>query len=170
MKTLITATALILSMGGTAIAQDLSGPVKARQGQFNIMAINLGILGAMAKGEAEYDAAAAQAAADTLVAISMVNQAPLWPAGSDNGSLEGTRALPAIMENFDDFATIWASFGEGAMAMQAAAGGGAQAIGGATVSYTHLRAHETVLDLVCRLLLEKKHLQHNLSLRHNSLS
>ena len=33
------------------------------------------------------------------------------------------------------------------------------------VSYTHLRAHETVLDLVCRLLLEKnktKHLQtHN---------
>src|SRR5665811_1579850 len=25
----------------------------------------------------------------------------------------------------------------------------------ATVSYTHLRAHETVLDLVCRLLLEK---------------
>src|SRR5665811_68538 len=24
------------------------------------------------------------------------------------------------------------------------------------VSYTHLRAHETVLDLVCRLLLEKK--------------
>ena len=33
------------------------------------------------------------------------------------------------------------------------------------VSYTHLRAHETVLDLVCRLLLEKKkqttNTQHN---------
>ena len=27
---------------------------------------------------------------------------------------------------------------------------------GTPVSYTHLRAHETVLDLVCRLLLEKK--------------
>ena len=25
-----------------------------------------------------------------------------------------------------------------------------------TVSCTHLRAHETVLDIVCRLLLEKK--------------
>ena len=24
------------------------------------------------------------------------------------------------------------------------------------VSYTHLRAHETVLDIVCRLLLDKK--------------
>ena len=28
------------------------------------------------------------------------------------------------------------------------------------VSYTHLRAHETVLDLVCRLLLEKKKTKH----------
>ena len=28
------------------------------------------------------------------------------------------------------------------------------------VSYTHLRAHETVLDLVCRLLLEKKNKAH----------
>ena len=27
------------------------------------------------------------------------------------------------------------------------------------VSYTHLRAHETVLDLVCRLLLEKQKTQ-----------
>ena len=28
------------------------------------------------------------------------------------------------------------------------------------VSYTHLRAHETVLDLVCRLLLEKNNRLH----------
>ena len=34
------------------------------------------------------------------------------------------------------------------------------------VSYTHLRAHETVLDLVCRLLLEKKK-QSNLVLHHH---
>src|SRR5664280_802984 len=32
----------------------------------------------------------------------------------------------------------------------------APATGPRPVSYTHLRAHETVLDLVCRLLLEKK--------------
>ena len=30
-----------------------------------------------------------------------------------------------------------------------------QLTGTISVSYTHLRAHETVLDLVCRLLLEK---------------
>ena len=27
-----------------------------------------------------------------------------------------------------------------------------------TVSYTHLRAHETLMNLVCRLLLEKTHM------------
>ena len=31
------------------------------------------------------------------------------------------------------------------------------------VSYTHLRAHETVLDLVCRLLLEKKNKYYNIN-------
>ena len=34
------------------------------------------------------------------------------------------------------------------------------------VSYTHLRAHETVLDLVCRLLLEKK--THQRTNKHTS--
>ena len=33
------------------------------------------------------------------------------------------------------------------------------------VSYTHLRAHETVLDLVCRLLLEKKKKKHMKEIR-----
>ena len=37
-----------------------------------------------------------------------------------------------------------------------------------TVSYTHLRAHETVLDLVCRLLLEKKQTKHN-TYRHPTI-
>ena len=36
----------------------------------------------------------------------------------------------------------------------------------AAVSYTHLRAHETVLDLVCRLLLEKK--KNTLTLAHSA--
>ena len=57
----------------------------------------------------------------------------------------------------------------GAMAHQRQRGGGVVGAGVAVgdqfgggpaglvpVSYTHLRAHETVLDLVCRLLLEKK--------------
>ena len=35
------------------------------------------------------------------------------------------------------------------------------------VSYTHLRAHETVLDLVCRLLLEKKKHPHHTLTTHS---
>ena len=34
-------------------------------------------------------------------------------------------------------------------------------VGAGPVSYTHLRAHETVLDLVCRLLLDKKESTNN---------
>ena len=34
-----------------------------------------------------------------------------------------------------------------------------------SVSYTHLRAHETVLDLVCRLLLDKKNCQLSVSFK-----
>mgnify|MGYP003381565673 CR=1 FL=1 len=36
------------------------------------------------------------------------------------------------------------------------------------VSYTHLRAHETVLDIVCRLLLEKKNKTHKLYLYNDT--
>ena len=46
--------------------------------------------------------------------------------------------------------------------------GGRLRLGVGAVSYTHLRAHETVLDLVCRLLLEKKknnNTKYNLSTR-----
>ena len=39
-----------------------------------------------------------------------------------------------------------------------------------SVSYTHLRAHETVLDLVCRLLLEKKKYITTLSKSSSSLT
>src|SRR5665811_1695930 len=38
-----------------------------------------------------------------------------------------------------------------------------------TVSYTHLRAHETVLDLVCRLLLEKKKNNKKNKIKNNNI-
>lgn len=113
-----------------ALAQeDFSAQLKARQGQFRIMALNLGILGGMAQGQRDYDAAAAQAAADTLVAVSMIQQGPHWPEGSDNMGTDGTRALPSIWENNDDFTAKWLAFGDAAKAMQAAAGTGKDALG-----------------------------------------
>lgn len=116
---------------GTAVyaQDDFSGQLKARQGQFRIMALNLGIIGDMAQGKTEYNAEAAQAAADTLVAVSMIQQAPMWPAGSDDMSIEGTRAQGTIWDQNDDFLSKWADFGTGAKAVQAAASGGVEALG-----------------------------------------
>jgi cytochrome c556 len=115
--------------GTAAAAQDTPAAVKARQGQFRIMAINLGILGSMAKGETEYNAEAAQSAADSLVAVSMIGQAPLWPAGTDEMSIDGTRAKAEIWDNLDDVLAKWGAFGDAAKEMQAAAGTGQDALG-----------------------------------------
>lgn len=119
-----------LACSTAAYAQeDFSAQLKARQGQFRIMAINLGILGGMAQGKTEYNAEAAQAAADTLVAVSMIQQGPMWPDGSDDMSIDGTRAQPNIWEQNDDFLAKWSDFGTAAEAMQAAASGGAEGLG-----------------------------------------
>lgn len=115
-----------------AFAQDdFSANLKARQGQFRILALNLGILGGMAKGEIAYDAETAQMAADSIHAVSMVKQSPmtLWPEGTDEMAIDGTRALPAIWENWDDFASKWSALGEAAAGLQSAAANGQEAIG-----------------------------------------
>ena len=57
--------------------------------------------------------------------------------------LEGTHVRAQLARNLDRFAKI--------TGIQRAYN---------SVSYTHLRAHETVLDLVCRLLLETKNNYH----------
>src|SRR5665811_2236835 len=54
---------------------------------------------------------------------------------------------------------VWAKASTRSWRRAGAAGSGDMErayLGCGPVSYTHLRAHETVLDLVCRLLLEKK--------------
>ena len=128
MKVLALST-LCAALALPAMAQDFSGQLKARQGQFRIMAINLGIIGDMAKGEAEYDAEAAQSAADSIVAVSMINQGPLWPEGSSEMDLDGTRAKVEIWDNFDDFASKWGAVNEKAMGLQEVAATGQEALG-----------------------------------------
>ena len=52
----------------------IAAAVKARQAQMTLYAFNLGALGAMAKGEAEYDAGVAAGAS----AVSHVNDSGFW--------------------------------------------------------------------------------------------
>lgn len=128
MKTTATAIAVIVALTTTAAAE-LPQPVKARQGQFNIMALNLGVLGGMARGAVEYDAAAAQAAADSLVAVSTLAQTAMWVPGTDNMTIDGTRAEPAIWDNLGDVISKWEAYGAAAKELQAVASDGQGALG-----------------------------------------
>ena len=74
-----------------------------------------------------------------------------WNCLSPNGGGEPTGALAeAINKSFGSLAAFKEEFSKTSIGT----------FGSGSDSSTHLRAHETVLDLVCRLLLEKKKTQH----------
>lgn len=127
-RTTLAMAAAIAMTTTTSFAQDVSAAVGARQGQFKLMALNMGVLGNMARGNTEYDAAQATAAANNLVAISMLDQSFHWPEGSDNMAIDGTRALPAIWENLPDVVMKWQAFGAAATGLAAEAGNGLDAM------------------------------------------
>ena len=123
--------ALVLGCAGAALAATalyadshaaMHPAVKARQAQMQLYAFNLGALGAMAKGEAEYNAEAAQGAADNLVKLSSLAAAPMWAPGTDDMSIEGTRALATMWDNFPDVMTKATALADAASAMADAAG------------------------------------------------
>ncbi len=127
----------------TATAQDnqFGLQIAARQGVMAYRQLQLGVLGAMAKGEVEYNAEAAQKAADNLLTAATVDMSMLWPKGSDSDATAGTRALPAIWAEGSDIGAKAMALVEAATAMQAAAGtgpdelkGAMQSVGGACVA------------------------------------
>lgn len=98
--------ALILATAGTAFADGHDGAppeIAARHGLMTNYSFNLSILGAMAKGEAEYNAEIAAVAAANLAAVAGTDQSLLWTAGTDNVAMTGTRAMPKIWEDSAGF-------------------------------------------------------------------
>ncbi|HCQ66541.1 MAG TPA: cytochrome C554 [Rhodobacteraceae bacterium] len=116
------AAVAIAVFAGPGAAQDVPAAVKARQSQMQLYAFNLGTLGAMAKGEAEYDAEAAQGAADNLVALTSLAAGPMWAPGTDDMSIDGTRTLATMWDNFPDVMAKGTALAEAAGGMAAAAG------------------------------------------------
>ena len=130
-RTIIT-SAVIVATAGLAFAGGHGGnpAVTARKAHMQLYAHNLGILGAMAKGEVEYNAEAAAAAANNLASLSTLNQASYWVPGTSNAELgEETRALPAIWEAGSNAAAIGGQMAEAAAALAAVAGNGQEALG-----------------------------------------
>lgn len=133
MKTLVIAALGLLPLSGAALAEEgpFAAPVEARQGIMRYYAINLGTLGAMAKGEAPYDAAQAKVAADALAAGASLDTSMLWPKGSDKDAHPDTAALPAIWADGADVGGKVKLLREAAVAMQTAAPAGLEQLRGA---------------------------------------
>ncbi|MEZ5934296.1 MAG: cytochrome c [Alphaproteobacteria bacterium] len=128
----------------TAIAADpMEQAAKARQSFMQVLAFNLGPLGAMAKGEMDYNAEAATTYAKNIELLASMNTGSMWPEGSDNAALgeNKTRALPAawaadskVMEKYGDWtkasAELAAAAGSGLDALKPAVGAVGKSCGG----------------------------------------
>lgn len=129
---ILATTAVIVATAGLSFAGGHGGnpAVKARQSHMQLYGHNLGVIGAMAKGEVEYNADAASAAANNLVALTSLNQMSYWPAGSDNGALgDETRALPDIWSDFPGVMEKAQAVSAAVTELAAAAGTGQEALG-----------------------------------------
>ncbi len=110
---------------GAVWAAGNDGPppaVKARQAHMQLYAFNLGMLGAMAKGAAEFDAEKAQRAANNLAALVSIDQTDYWVPGTSSAEIMETRLKPELFDNIPDVITKVKALEDAVMALQGAAG------------------------------------------------
>lgn len=92
----------------------ITAALKARQGFYNMLFVNMGSLGAIAKGDAPYDEAVARRAAANLQALGQYDVTIHFLDGTSRDDLgaERTAARPEIFANREDFATKLAGLRE----------------------------------------------------------
>ncbi len=138
MKRMLASTVVAAAvMAGASVA--MSGEaedkaIKARQSVMQLLSFNLGILGAMVKGDIEYDAGQATIAADNLKAVASIRQDAMWPKGSameDDGMKGKTWAKKAGWDTYPEVTKKHEALVAAADKMAEAAGGGVDAVKGA---------------------------------------
>ena len=112
----------------TAQAPDFKNEITARQSVMRLYVFNIGQLAAMAKGDLDYDSARAATAAGNLALMAKVNQSWMWPAGSDNFSVDNTRAMPELWDNLPDAQAKQRALIAATDALAAVAGDGLDAV------------------------------------------
>lgn len=123
----------LVMAGGIAFAQSKATDpeVKARQQLMDSNGAQAGILGGMASGKTAFDAAAAEAAKQQLIANAADIPVKFKPEATDPES----RAKPEVWTSWDDFAASAAKLGAAAAALDASSLDGVKAgmgaIGGA---------------------------------------
>jgi cytochrome c556 len=104
MKRLVLTAFSVIAFTGLAFAIE---PQEARQADMKKVGGAIGLLSGMAKGEAPFDAAAAQAAFATMNTVAK-EYVSFFPVGSESGF--DTEASPEIWKNMDDFKAKVAKF------------------------------------------------------------
>ena len=110
--------------------------VAARHAQMGLIGYHTGILGAIAKGEMDYDSAIVDAAATNLRELAKMQRATLWIAGTEQGAVDGSRAKADVWSDAAGFAAKFTDLENAAGAMigaadAAAVGAAMGGIGGA---------------------------------------
>lgn len=124
--------AAALALPTVALAADpVQDTIEARQGFYKLLGANMGVLAGMAKGEIDYDAAAAQTAADNMGTLTSYNLGHLYMPGTSSADSDKTRALPNIWEDFGGVQEKGAAFVAAVKAMQGVAGAGKDQMAGA---------------------------------------
>ena len=125
-------TATVVATASLAFAGSHGGnsAVKARKAHMQLNGHNIGIIAAMAKGEVEYNAEAAMAAAGNLVALANLAQSSYWVPGTSNAELgDETNALPVIWESGSTAGKIAGELADAVAKLAAVAGDGQEALG-----------------------------------------
>jgi cytochrome c556 len=134
MIALATGAALVAGASAAISGEAEERAVKARQALMQVYAFNLGQLGAMVKGEMEYNADLAKASADNLVKATTMNGMAMWPKGSsmdDEGMAGKTWAKADIWADGSDVGEKAKALREAAAQMAEVAGNGLDAVKGA---------------------------------------
>lgn len=132
LTTLLTSAAVITAASFAFAGGHGGNPaVKARQSHMQLYGHNLGVLGAMAKGEVEYNAEAATAAANNLVALTSMSQTSYWAPGTSSDDLpDESRTLAKLWDGgFAKAVEINTALNAASVQMAAVAGDGQAALG-----------------------------------------
>lgn len=120
---------LSLAVPGIAGNDPLMNAIKARQGQMQLRAFNVGPLFGMAKGKIAYDAELAAKLAGNLKLMLDLDNGRAWAKGSDTDSYSGkTTALPKIWTTYPEIAEYGKKYAMAVNDLALVAGNGVDAL------------------------------------------
>lgn len=115
--------------GSAVLASPAEDALEARHGFMKMISMEMATLAGMAKGEVEYDEAAASAAASNLMALAQYDAPKLFIEGTSSDDVEESDALPAIWEDKEDFNAKFAALSDATAGIDQAVMGGQENVG-----------------------------------------